>query len=64
MPNRNEGLTKIEGHEVYIWYEASTLSDIVLRRPVRAAVVDPEGLKANWSLREKPEDSVGHKKNG
>ena len=25
------------------------LSKIILRRPVKAAVVDPEGLKVNWS---------------
>ena len=48
----------------YTYGLTSKLSEIILKRPIRAAVVDPGGLKANWSLRKRPEEGAGHKREG
>ena len=42
----------------------SRLLEIILRRSVRTAGVDPEGLKANWSLTERSDEGAGEERQG
>ena len=44
--------------------QRSKLLEIILRRPVKAAAVDSEALKANWSWREMMDEMEGEKREG